>query len=56
MTQKQLDKKFKHAVDFGVITTKKNPETLRYDQKSYGGYYNSSARYLWVRKRLQSFL
>jgi hypothetical protein len=24
----QLDKKFKHAEDFGVITTKKNPETL----------------------------
>ncbi|WP_409457144.1 hemagglutinin repeat-containing protein [Pseudomonas oryzihabitans] len=27
-TQRQLDKKFKHASDFGVITTKKNPETL----------------------------
>ncbi|WP_455930726.1 colicin D domain-containing protein [Pseudomonas fluorescens] len=25
---KQLDKKFKHASDFGVVTTKKNPETL----------------------------
>ncbi len=25
---KQLDKKFKHAEDFGVITTKKNPETF----------------------------
>nr|WP_024560418.1 VENN motif pre-toxin domain-containing protein [Franconibacter pulveris] len=25
---KQLDKKFKHAEDFGVMTTKKNPETL----------------------------
>uniref|UniRef100_UPI00055019AA hemagglutinin repeat-containing protein n=1 Tax=Andreprevotia chitinilytica TaxID=396808 RepID=UPI00055019AA len=24
----QLDKKFKHADDFGVITTKKNPDTL----------------------------
>ncbi|WP_239353042.1 colicin D domain-containing protein [Snodgrassella communis] len=28
ITQKQLDKKFKHAADFGIITTKKNPETL----------------------------
>nr|WP_314263751.1 hemagglutinin repeat-containing protein [uncultured Moellerella sp.] len=27
--EKQLDKKFKHAVDFGITTTKKNPETLR---------------------------
>nr|WP_261373133.1 colicin D domain-containing protein [Yersinia bercovieri] len=26
---KQLDKKFKHAVDFDVVTTKKNPETLK---------------------------
>nr|WP_231845322.1 colicin D domain-containing protein [Pseudomonas entomophila] len=23
-----MDKKFKHAPDFGVVTTKKNPETL----------------------------
>ncbi|WP_461531872.1 colicin D domain-containing protein [Pseudomonas sp. 210_17 TE3656] len=28
MTQRQLDKKFKHASDFGVVTTKKNPETI----------------------------
>jgi hypothetical protein len=28
VTQKQLDKKFRHASDFGVMTTKKNPETL----------------------------
>lgn len=28
ITQKQLDKKFKHAEDFGVITTKKNADTL----------------------------
>ncbi|WPU24778.1 colicin D domain-containing protein [Cedecea neteri] len=28
VTQKQLDKKFKHAVDFGITTTKKNAETL----------------------------
>ncbi|WP_235525435.1 colicin D domain-containing protein [Photorhabdus heterorhabditis] len=34
ITQKQLDKKFKHAVDFGVITTKKNPETLRQYEKA----------------------
>ncbi|WP_081908676.1 colicin D domain-containing protein [Buttiauxella noackiae] len=30
VTQKQLDKKFKHAIDFGVTSTKKNPETLGY--------------------------
>ncbi|WP_336432535.1 VENN motif pre-toxin domain-containing protein [Providencia rettgeri] len=29
ITQKQLDKKFKHAIDFGITTTKKNPDTLR---------------------------
>ncbi|WP_252092528.1 colicin D domain-containing protein, partial [Pseudomonas sp. MWU13-3659] len=28
VTQKQLDKKFKHASDFGVVTTKKNAETI----------------------------
>ncbi|WP_182111127.1 hemagglutinin repeat-containing protein [Comamonas testosteroni] len=28
ISQQQLDKKFKHASDFGVITTKKNPDTL----------------------------
>jgi hypothetical protein len=27
-SEKQLDKKFKHADDFGLSTTKKNPETL----------------------------
>jgi filamentous hemagglutinin len=26
---KQLDKKFKHAIDFDIVTTKKNPDTLR---------------------------
>ncbi|WP_244633779.1 VENN motif pre-toxin domain-containing protein, partial [Erwinia persicina] len=26
---KQLDKKFKHAIDFDIVTTKKNPETLK---------------------------
>ncbi|WP_050978194.1 hemagglutinin repeat-containing protein [Bordetella petrii] len=28
ISQKQLDKKFKHASDFGISTTKKNSETL----------------------------
>ncbi|WP_440779175.1 colicin D domain-containing protein [Pseudomonas syringae] len=28
ITQKQLDKKFKHASDFGIMTTKKNPATI----------------------------
>jgi filamentous hemagglutinin len=27
-SMQQLDKKFKHASDFGLVTTKKNPETL----------------------------
>ncbi|MFC0228390.1 colicin D domain-containing protein [Serratia aquatilis] len=27
-TRKQLDKKFKHAIDFGINDTKKNCETL----------------------------
>ena len=27
-SQKQLGKKFKHAIDFGINTTKKNPTTL----------------------------
>ncbi|PQL07319.1 hemagglutinin repeat-containing protein [Pantoea ananatis] len=26
---KQLDKKFKHAIDFDITTTKKNPETIK---------------------------
>jgi len=29
ISQKQLDKKFKHAIDFGIETTKKNPATLK---------------------------
>ncbi|WP_112692909.1 colicin D domain-containing protein [Microvirgula sp. AG722] len=28
ISQQQLDRKFKHAADFGVVTTKKNPSTL----------------------------
>jgi filamentous hemagglutinin len=28
ISAKQLDRKFKHAADFGVVTTKKNPETV----------------------------
>ncbi|EOS96294.1 hypothetical protein ETR_03699, partial [Erwinia tracheiphila PSU-1] len=30
VTQKQLDKKFKHAVDSDATSTKKHPETLSY--------------------------
>ncbi|MGP5495612.1 bacteriophage T4 gp5 trimerization domain-containing protein, partial [Psychrobacter celer] len=29
ISSKQLDKKFKHATDFGITTTKKNPRTLK---------------------------
>lgn len=28
LTQDQLERKFKHAVDFGISTTKKNPDTI----------------------------
>jgi len=28
LSAKQLERKFKHAADFGVVTTKKNPETV----------------------------
>lgn len=34
ITQKQLDKKFKHAIDFGITTTKKNPDKAIYDSLS----------------------
>ncbi|MBK0413504.1 hemagglutinin repeat-containing protein [Chromobacterium haemolyticum] len=29
IAMRQLDKKFKHAPDFGIVTTKKNPSTLK---------------------------
>lgn len=29
IAKRQLDKKFKHAPDFGIVTTKKNPSTLK---------------------------
>lgn len=42
-TQKQLDKKAKHSNDFGVDTTKKNPETLKKYQESIEEHMNNSA-------------
>lgn len=44
-TAKQLDKKFKHADDFGVSTTKKNPETLKQYQSALESHLNDPATY-----------
>ncbi|WP_192551905.1 DUF637 domain-containing protein [Pseudomonas sp. IzPS59] len=43
ITQKQLDKKFKHASDFGVVTTKKNPETLAQYETAIKNHMESSS-------------
>lgn len=43
---KQLDKKFKHAEDFGVSTTKKNPGTLSQYQQALQSHLNTSSTYL----------
>ncbi|MEE4692202.1 colicin D domain-containing protein [Pseudomonas alliivorans] len=43
VTQKQLDKKFKHASDFGVVTTKKNPETLAQYEAAIKNHMSSTA-------------
>ncbi|MBT0720772.1 adhesin [Rosenbergiella collisarenosi] len=43
ITQKQLDKKFKHAIDFGVITTKKNPQTLGQYETAIKNHMNDAA-------------
>ncbi len=42
-TQEQLGKKFKHAVDFGVNTTKKNPLTLAEFQNAITSHLNDAA-------------
>ncbi|WAC71209.1 hemagglutinin repeat-containing protein [Roseateles sp. SL47] len=42
---KQLDKKFKHAEDFGLSTTKKNPETLEQYQAALEAHLNDAATY-----------
>jgi filamentous hemagglutinin len=42
---KQLDKKFKHANDFGLSTTKKNPETLAQYKKTLESHVNNPATY-----------
>ena len=43
ITQKQLDKKFKHAIDFGIVTTKKNPTTLSQYETAIKNHMNDSA-------------
>ncbi len=43
ITQKQLDKKFKHASDFGVMTTKKNPVTIAQCESAIRVYMGSAS-------------
>lgn len=40
---KQLDKKFKHAIDFNVVTTKKNPDTLKQYETAIKNHLNDKA-------------
>ncbi len=40
---KQLDKKFKHAKDFGVETSKKNPQTLKEYEDALNAHMNDPA-------------
>jgi RHS repeat-associated protein len=42
-SMQQLDKKFKHASDFGLLTTKKNPETLGQFQSALKAHANDPA-------------
>ena len=42
---KQLEKKFKHAEDFGVVTTKKNPETLKQFQQAVQSHMDDPKTY-----------
>ncbi|MDA5494140.1 hypothetical protein PGS50_12815 [Yersinia intermedia] len=42
---KQLDKKFKHAADFGVITTKKNGETIAEYQAAIKSHLDTKTTY-----------
>ena len=39
---RQLDRKFKHAIDFGITTTKKNPETLKQFQTALQSHLKDS--------------
>jgi filamentous hemagglutinin len=41
----QLDKKFKHADDFGISTTKKNPETLSQYQAAIESHLSNASTY-----------
>lgn len=43
VAQKQLDKKFKHASDFGVVTTKKNSETLAQYESAIKAHMSATA-------------
>jgi len=40
---KQLDKKFKHAIDFDVVTTKKNLDTLKQYETAIKNHLNDKS-------------
>ncbi|WP_444939544.1 colicin D domain-containing protein [Microbulbifer sp. JMSA002] len=42
-SQKQLARKFKHAVDFGITTTKKNPKTFAEFQEAIKAHLRDAA-------------
>ncbi|WP_338111630.1 colicin D domain-containing protein, partial [Rosenbergiella australiborealis] len=44
-SSKQLDKKFKHASDFGVVTTKKNAETIAQYQAAIKSHLDNKTTY-----------
>lgn len=44
-SSKQLDKKFKHAGDFGVVTTKKNNETIAQYQAAIKSHLDNKTTY-----------
>ena len=43
MFQRQLDRKFKHASDFGIVTTKKNSETLAQFESAIKAHMSSAS-------------
>ena len=56
----QLEKKWKHAVDFGITTTKRNSQTLALFQKAIQGHLDDAATvvkgtYGWVKDSVVHF-
>jgi hypothetical protein len=59
-TTKQLEKKWKHAVDFGITTTKRNPTTLAEYQAAITGHLDDAdtvvkRTYGWVDNSVTHF-